>query len=180
MPVNTNYSVTRMRTADVDVCTQSLNFKYILKNYPFLSLPCWNYLLILYVVRQSNHLIFDVYVVVQVPQTSLLESWGDLRDVTAQVLEQLCVSITSPEAQFGLAGQMDGVEDILVSETGRRTARCSASYLLHHCCCYNNTVCFGWETVWLSWSSCRFSPSFSLHTLFVTTLVVLHSMFSTL
>lgn len=87
-------------------------------------------------VRQSNHLLFDVYVVIQVTQTSLLESRGDLSDVTAQVFEQLCVSVTGPEAQFGLAGQMDGVNNLLVSETG--TALCSASYLsslsfLSHC-----------------------------------------------
>lgn len=74
-------------------------------------------LVISYVVKQTNHLIFDVYVIIQVSQASLLESRGYFLYVTAQVFEQLRVAITAPEAYLALAGQMDGVEDFLVSET---------------------------------------------------------------
>ena len=64
------------------------------------------------------HLIFDVDVVVQVSQASLLQARGHLLDVTAQVVEQLCVAVAGPEPQFALTGEMDRVEDVLVPETG--------------------------------------------------------------
>ena len=70
-------------------------------------------------MRQTSHLFFDVYVVLQVSQTSLMEPWSHLLDVAAQVFQQLFEAITSPEAQFALAGQMDGVDDVLIPTQGR-------------------------------------------------------------
>lgn len=71
-------------------------------------------------IKKTNHLVFDVHVVIQVSQASLLKSWGDFLDVTAHVLEQLCVAITVPETHFGFTCQMDRVEDVLIPEWGKK------------------------------------------------------------
>lgn len=69
------------------------------------------------------HLLLQVHVVLQVSQTSLVQPRRHLSDVAAQVLEQLRVAVAASQAQLGLPGQVDGVEDVLVPEDGGRGDR---------------------------------------------------------
>ena len=49
-----------------------------------------------------------------------MQTRGHLHDVTAEVLEELLVAVTAPEAYPVLAGQVDRVEDILVPAKANR------------------------------------------------------------
>lgn len=56
-------------------------------------------------------------------------------DVTAQVFEQLCIAITDPETHFGLTGQVDGVEDVLVPESRKEqhSVQLDKNHFIHLC-----------------------------------------------